>query len=186
VDGVTPRWQDWSPGLDRDDRLLGEVLAEAPLYEQGDIPLIVRLLEHPSSPVALPGAVSLVRHDCLHVLLGRGLLPQDEAFVVGFTMGATRSVSRLGLAVFRFFVRWLYPPSFRLSGAHLRVFDLAFQEGLAAGTCRLDEYPLERHLQLPVRELRERVGLRPDALRRAFGRERALLPDTAESVRLPF
>jgi hypothetical protein len=29
----------------------------------------------------------------IHVLLGRGLLAQDEAFVIGFTMGATKAVS---------------------------------------------------------------------------------------------
>jgi hypothetical protein len=144
----------------------------------------VQLLEHPSSPVALPGAVSLARHDCLHVLLGRGLLPQDEAFVVGFTMGSTRAVSRLGLAFYRFCVQWLYPPTFRLSHAHLRAFELAFQEGLRSGTSRLDEVPLEESPHVPVGKLRAQVGLRTEALRLAFQRERALLPETPESARL--
>ena len=56
--------------------------------EQSDIPFIVRLLENPESIVPLPGQINLYNHDCLHILLDRGISLLDEAFVVGFTMGS--------------------------------------------------------------------------------------------------
>lgn len=45
------------------------------------------LLENPDSPLPFAGKIDLYRHDCLHLLLERGLSVEDEAFVVGFTMG---------------------------------------------------------------------------------------------------
>ncbi len=51
------------------------------------IPFLVWLLENLASPIALPGKIDLYCHDCLHVLLNKGFSLEDEAFVVGFTMG---------------------------------------------------------------------------------------------------
>ena len=52
-----------------------------------DISWLVWLIENPKSPFHLHGAVTLRDHDHIHVLLGRGQANDDEAFVIGFTMG---------------------------------------------------------------------------------------------------
>ena len=58
---------------------------------QEDIPFIIKLVENPKYDVGLfAGYVDLFTHDCIHVLLGRGLLIKDEAFVIGYTMGSSR------------------------------------------------------------------------------------------------
>ena len=51
-------------------------------------PEIIWKYENPDSPDRLPGAVHIDTHDAIHCLLGRGALQADEAFVIGFTMGA--------------------------------------------------------------------------------------------------
>ncbi|MBL4559174.1 MAG: hypothetical protein JKP98_25385 [Rhodobacteraceae bacterium] len=76
-------WDEWNPGLDTDAMTLGAVLATMPAAAAEDVPAIIRKYENPDSPDALPGAIALDRHDCLHVLLGRGLHVQDEAFIIG-------------------------------------------------------------------------------------------------------
>ena len=90
---VDLNWDEWSPGLDTDDMTIAEVLAPMPAAEAGDVPEIIRKYENPESPDALPGAIHLNRHDCIHVLLGRGLHVQDEAFIIGVTMGAASDLT---------------------------------------------------------------------------------------------
>jgi hypothetical protein len=80
--------RDWDPGLDNDGLTLCSVYDGMPKDGADAVPWYVRLLENPRSPVALPGAIDLFGHDCLHIVLGRGLLAQDEAFVIGYTMGS--------------------------------------------------------------------------------------------------
>ena len=61
-----------------------------------DVPLIIKLTENPKyfTSKLFTGAVDLFTHDCIHVVLGRGLLPKDEAFVIGYTMGSGKKMSR--------------------------------------------------------------------------------------------
>ncbi len=79
-------WADWNPGLENGQMTLGEVYASLPTYEFDSYPWIVLLLESPKSPVALKGRCTLLRHDLIHVLIGRGLFVQDEAFVIGYAV----------------------------------------------------------------------------------------------------
>ena len=82
----------WHPGIANDGLTLRQVYRTLPGSTAAEIDPLVRLFENPASPLAFRGAITLERHDCVHVLLGRGLLGQDEAFVLGFTMGAEKDV----------------------------------------------------------------------------------------------
>ena len=88
-------WRSWSPGLENDHLTLREVLATLPAAPPAAIPWVVRLFENPQGWLRMHGAADLATHDRIHVVLGRGLLAQDEAFVIGFTMVTTKAVSRL-------------------------------------------------------------------------------------------
>lgn len=77
-----PTWRTWCPGLDNDDLTLRDALTTLPAAPPTAIPWIVRLFENPQGWLRLHGAVNLRNHDMIHVLLGRGLLGQDEAFVI--------------------------------------------------------------------------------------------------------
>lgn len=175
----------WVPGLNEvDARTMGTVLATLPKNRPDEIDMLVRLVENPASPYALPGAVSLERHDCIHVLLGRGLLGADEAFVVGYTMGAaSSSIDRELLDTFKLIAKRLYPRHYRMSEADLFVFDLGYQLGTSA-TVRVDTLALEDDLDLRVDEARRRARIDVDALRAVYAAERALFPTSAASARL--
>jgi len=73
---ATDNWREWNPGLDNDELTLQAVFDTLPGAGPDEIDQMVRLLENPASPYALPGAVRLRHHDCIHILLGRGLLNQ--------------------------------------------------------------------------------------------------------------
>jgi len=105
----------WNPGLDDDERTLASMYDSMPRDSMSTVPWYVRLLEHPASSLALAGSVDLFGHDCLHILLGRGLLQQDEAFVLGFTMGQQRLLLGPSSALFRFCARHLYQGIYRFS-----------------------------------------------------------------------
>lgn len=180
------RWGEWYPGLETTHMTIDEVLRSLPGVEAQAVPDIVRRLENPESPFALPGAVSLPRHDILHILLGRGLLDQDEAFVIGFTMGTmgkelrTQDEGMMELAFAN-----LYPEPYRISGVKLEAFKLGVEAGREMGMKRLAEYPLEELNDRTVGEAQRLVGIDPERLREVYRRERELIPGTLESARLP-
>ena len=80
-----------------------------------DISWLVWLIENPKSPFHLHGAVTLHDHDHIHVLLGRGQANDDEAFVIGFTMGNDDRTKSWESKLFKFISRWLYSKSERFT-----------------------------------------------------------------------
>lgn len=184
-DTRTAAWWEWFPGLDNDARTLRAVLADMPAAPATAIPWIVRLFENDKGWLRLHGAVDLRTHDMIHVLLGRGLLDQDEAFVIGFTMGSTRSVSRLERWVFKRAVSALYPEPYRISQKMLAAYDLGLEAGESMGVRNLHRAIGEGMLDRPLGETRRGLGIDTRLLREYFARERAALPGTLASQRLP-
>lgn len=182
---MEPAWRRWNPGLDNDGQTLRAVLATLPAAPPAAIPWVVRLFENPEGWLRLHGAIDLAHHDMIHVLLGRGLLGQDEAFVIGFTMGATKAVSWLEQAWFKFVVAWLYPVPYRIPRRILAAYDLGLEAGRRMGVRNLHLALREDLLDRPLGETRRLLGIDPARLREVYARERAMLPDTAASRRLP-
>jgi hypothetical protein len=173
----------WSPGLENGDRTLAEVYRSMPKNPPSTVPWYVRMLERPGSPLALAGAVDLFGHDCIHVVLGRGVLPQDEAFVLGVTMGAD-GCSKPQQSMFRFAARHLYRGPYRFSAIDVAVFDLAVDLGRRMGT-PLHQTDFRRLFERPLREVRRMLGIEREVLCAAYARERARWPFTRASARLP-
>ena len=184
-DTLTTNWWEWFPGLDNDDRTLRDVLSELPAAPAAAIPWIVRLFENPQGWLRLHGAVSLKNHDMIHILLGRGLLDQDEAFVIGFTMGSTKAVSALEKWVFKFIVSRLYPEPYRISRTTLVAYDLGVEAGAAFGVENLHLLLRDEMLDKPLGEIRRELQIDTRRLRHFYGREREALPGTLASLRLP-
>ncbi|MEO0459023.1 MAG: hypothetical protein AAF152_20915 [Cyanobacteria bacterium P01_A01_bin.114] len=61
---------------------LQDAIASLNLDEPDQIPLMIRLVENPDSPIALPGNIDLRAHDCLHILLNRGVSLADGTSAV--------------------------------------------------------------------------------------------------------
>jgi len=178
-------WRAWCPGLDNDDATMREVLATLPAAPPEAIPWIVRLFENPAGWLRLHGAVDLAHHDMIHVLLGRGLLGQDEAFVIGFTMGCTKSVSWAEEWWFRFAASHLYPDPYRMPTKILAAYDLGLEAGRAMGVRDVHVAVGDEMLDLRLGDLRRELEIDSRLLREFYARERAALPGTAASLRLP-
>jgi hypothetical protein len=123
------------------------------------IPFVVRLLENPASPVALPGMIDLHRHDGLHLLLGRGFSLDDEAFVVGFTMGNDRRTNALHLAIFKVCSLLFYPRPYRFDRRHLPSFDAGVALGRKAKVRNINQLDFRCFEQQPLGVLREWIGI---------------------------
>ena len=97
--------------------------------KQKDISWLVWLIENPKSPFHLHGAATLHVHDHIHVLLRRGQANDDEAFVIGFTMGNDDRTKSWESKLFKFISRWLYPKGERFTKKQLKIFDSGFKYG---------------------------------------------------------
>lgn len=181
----TTDWRHWVPGLDNGRMTLAEVRATLPGNKANDIDLMVKLIENPRSPYAITGAISLPDHDCVHILLGRGLLSQDEAFVIGYTMGtAGPGIAPDDVKLFKLLSSHLYPDIYRFSRSDLIAYDLGFALGQKAPR-PVYEYDFLRNTQRTMGELRALFGLDVTVLRRIYRRERRRIPGTEASARLP-
>ncbi|MFM7034032.1 MAG: hypothetical protein ACKOYJ_02390 [Planctomycetia bacterium] len=185
LDTQTRSWRQWFPGLDNDHRTLREVIATLPAAPPAAIPWIVRLFENPHGWLRLHGAIDLANHDRIHVLLGRGLLDQDEAFVIGFTMGSTKSVSRLERWFFKCAVSHLYPDPYRIPWPILAAYDLGLEAGREMGVRNIHRVVNDAMLDRPLGDLRRELGIDTRRLREFYAREREALPTTPASRRLP-
>jgi hypothetical protein len=100
---------------------------------QREVPLLVQLVENPRFDLPgieiFSGATNLRAHDYLHIVLGRGLLPKDEAFVLGFTMGSTNRVGAVEETLFTLIARYLYPKSYRFDDEDVAVYKDAVRLG---------------------------------------------------------
>jgi hypothetical protein len=181
----TDSWLAWYPGLDNESMTIEQVLLTLPKVPASEIPWLIRLFENPESPFRFRGAIHLAEHDILHVLLGRGLQDQDEAFVLGFAMGTAKKVSRFQYHVFRWFMVHVYPEPYRIPKFVLPAFDIGVRCGKETGNKNLYRESLQELKPLTISEARKRCGIDPAVLRRAFREEQTAIPFTIAGLRLP-
>jgi hypothetical protein len=180
----TQWWAEWFPGVDIDEQTVRAVYNTLPGFPPEAVHPMVRLFENPKSPIAFEGAITLERHDILHCILGRGLIDQDEAFVLGYTMGTSRRMNRVKKWAFKT-VLANYPEPYRIMGLELKAYDLGVEAGGKCGTHAIYDHPLENYLDVPIGEARRRLGISKDLLLEFYAREQVEIPGTPASLRLP-
>ena len=184
ADTATVHWREWHPGLDNDDLTLGSVLTTLPGLPADQVPALVRLFENPASPVALAGACTLEQHDAIHVLVGRGLVDQDEAFVIGFTAGAATGLTADHAEAYRLALS-SYAEPYRVRGRDLLAFDLGLQAGRVSAGRDVHGIDVAASLDVELGALRRRLGIDVEALRGFYRLEQRVIPGTPASLRLP-
>jgi hypothetical protein len=160
--------------------LLHEALQAMNGDPPSSIPFLVRLLENPASPLALPGKIDLYRHDCLHLLLDRGFTLYDEAFVVGFSMGNDVRTNQIHLAIFKLFSFFFYPQIYRFNQIHLRVFDLGFAYGRAIKAKNLNQFDFSFYKDQSLEVLRDLLGIDFEVVQTLRQAETILAPHAIE------
>lgn len=181
----TDNWREWNPGLDNDELTLRAVFDTLPGAGPDEIDQMVRLLENPASPYALPGAVRLRHHNCIHILLGRGLLNQDEAFVIGYAMGTAKEhINEEQVQLFRRAAKLLYKPPYRMTDNDLIAFDLAFTLGNKSPYRHIYRFDYDSAMDIDIGDIRQELAIDVKALKASFREERLLLPGNKASERL--
>jgi hypothetical protein len=190
VSGVEVSWRDWIVPISEESRTLREILEESSHLRAGqdDIPLIIRLVENPKFDIPgvdlFNGAVDLHTHDCIHVLLGRGMLPKDEAFVIGFTMGSTNRVTSTEERLFSLAAKYLYPGPYKFSDEEIRIFKDATRLGFISDCEPLSEVDYSQFMDVSVGEIRKQIGLETDLLKAYYSIEKNRHPADKASGRI--
>lgn len=180
-------WRDWNPGLNNGHMTLREVYDTLPGASAVEIAWHVKMFENPTSPISFTGSIDLAPHDCIHILLGRGLLNQDEAFVIGYTMGTNKEISRWQIWAFKKIARYFYPYPYKFRKGDEVAYNLGIGRGLASRVNNIQDIPLftSQYLDLPIKLTRKALGVNIHQLRAYYRKEQQLIPGTKESLRLP-
>ncbi|MEH2168803.1 MAG: hypothetical protein V7K41_19535 [Nostoc sp.] len=132
------------------------------LHGEPKMPFVIWLLENPNSIVALPGKISLLHHDYIHILLDRGISSQDEAFVIGFTMGNDLKTNQLHLFIYQFFAKFIYPAPYNFSNLDFMSFKLGFIYGRNIKFKQINEINFEIYQNETIGFLRDFFGINTD------------------------
>lgn len=186
----TTSYKDWHIPFSHDEITLRE--ARASLAELGakqeDIPLMIQLVENPRFDIPgfdlFHGAVDIRTHDCIHILLGRGLLSKDEAFTIGFTMGSTHKVTTLEEKLYSLISKHLYPKVYQFDDEAIHVFKDAVRLGFLSDCQPLNQVKYEDYLDCSLREIREKIGIEKDLILAYYRIERKRYPNSKASLRL--
>jgi hypothetical protein len=152
------------------------------------IPLVIQLVENPRFSLGrfdfFRARVGLAGHDCIHALLGRGLMPLDEAFVVGYTAGASRQVGRMQQRAFCWIASRLYPEPYRFGADEIEVYYAAHALGLESCASDLAAFDFDEHTDRTLASLRTELGINLPAIDRYNEWEHRKFPHRVESARL--
>ena len=156
--------------------------------KQQQIPLMVQLVENPKFKLPgitlFHGAVDLITHDYIHIILGRGLLAMDEAFTIGFTMGSTHRVGHTEAQLFSFISKNLYPDIYKFSDDDVAVFKQAVRLAFISNCMALDSVNYDSYLNMSLKDLRNNIQLETDLLKAYYRIEKKNYPESLASVRL--
>jgi hypothetical protein len=184
-------WKKWNVPLSRGDLNLGETydLMTQNGAEQHDIPFIVQLVENPKyqhwwNPFSDTGAVCLQNHDYIHLLLGRGMLPKDEAFVIGFTMGSTNIMTTWKKKMYLFFSQYLYPKHYKFTEEERHVYTDAAKLGFISDCTPLHTIDMTKLRHMTISEAREHLNLTENLLHGYYEIEQHRYPDCDSSRRI--
>lgn len=183
-------WREWIVPLSTKGVTLGAILESATHLKasQDDIPVVVKLIENPTFNIPFldlfNGSVEIQAHDCIHALLGRGLLPKDEAFVIGFTMGSTNRVSSTEEKLYSLASQYLYPDPYKFSDEDIQIFKDAVRLGYISDCVSLDKVDYSKFLDWDINALRDELGIERSLLTAYYEIELKRHPESIETQRL--
>ena len=152
--------------------------------DPSEVPFVIKLVENPKYDIGLfAGNVDLFTHDSIHVILGRGLLVKDEAFVIGYTMGSTKKMARWRKNLFMFCAKYLYPKDYKFGEEERFVFNM----GVAAGSrCPTDLSTVDFQLiqRDYVWQIRNKLGIDNHLIKACYELESKMFRGSYESARL--
>ena len=186
---IKEKVNNWFVPLSTADKTLNEAHCELNEFglEQDDVPLIIQLVENPKFDLPgvdiFHGATNLETHDYIHILLGRGVLIKDEAFVLGYTMGSSNRVNSTEEKLFGFLTKYIYPKGYRFTDEDLHVFKDAVRLGFVSDCTPLAEVDYVKYLDWPLGKIRDDIGIEVDLLKAYYAIEAKRYPQIKECTR---
>lgn len=183
-------YKDWTLSLQDNNRTLREALAslQSVAATQGEIPLIVQFMENPKYGFPwftfFHGSCDLTYHDAIHCVLARGLLPKDEAFVVGFTMGSSKRINSVNAWLFTTIAKHLYPKNYRFDDECVQVFKHAWKLAYISECKPLADINYDNLMDYTLKEIRQHIGIEEHLLQAYYQVEHDRYPYSRESQRL--
>jgi len=159
LEPVPPDHRDPDFYIDSNRCTLHDAVQQLEIDSQPDTPFIIWLLEHPNSPIALPGKIDLYGHDCLHAILNRGHSPPDEAFILGFTMGNDLQTTWLHKFLYKFAASTVYPKKYRFSWKDFQFFDAGFVYGRSIRRRNLNQLDFITYQNHTVSQVRQQLAI---------------------------
>ncbi|HJN83528.1 MAG: hypothetical protein QF749_06170 [Verrucomicrobiota bacterium] len=155
--------------------------------KQDEVPLIIQLVENPKYDLPgidlFHGSTNLETHDYIHILLGRGVLIKDEAFVLGFTMGSSNRVTTTEEKLFAFVTKYIYPKDYSFTDEDMEVFKDAVRLGFISDCKSLAKVDYRQYLDWPLQKIRDDIGIETDLLKAYYAIEAKRYPHIKECTR---
>ena len=181
--------QDWHIPFHQDNMTLMSALASVPpLSDKSELPLMLRLQRDPDlsflGQLVFHAGLDEHQHDCIHILLGRGFLPMDQAFVLGFTLGSSKKSSmpepKLHAEVGRHFYKNV--PLF--SESESAVFKEGVKLAYLSFCAPLESFDFRPWHNQTLREIREAIGLEQELMLAYYAVEKHRYPHSLAAQRL--
>jgi len=179
-----------APTLPQDSISLREALATVPgPGVQAALPLMLRLQVDPDlsflGQLVFKAGIDRTQHDCIHILLGRGLESLDQAFVLGFTIGCSNKGSipehKLNAELGRHFMR---QQRSLLDESQEAVFKEGIKLAYLSFCAPLEKFDFTAWQDNSLSELRLAVGLEAELLLAYYAIEKYHYPHVLASQRL--
>ena len=186
---IEEKVENWFVPLSTTDLTLKQAYSQLDEFglEQDDVPLIIQLVENPKFDLPgidiFHGATNLETHDYIHILLGRGVMIKDEAFVLGFTMGSSNRVTTTEERLFSFITKYVYPKDYQFTDEDLHIFKDAVRLGFVSDCQSLAKVDYKKYLDWPLQKIREDIGIEVDLLKAYYAIEARRYPHIKECNR---
>ena len=181
--------QDWHIPYHQDSLTLQTALLSMPAPAGSlELPLLLRLQRDPSlsflGQLAFRAGLDRHQSDCIHVVLGRGFLPLDQAFVLGYTLGSSKKGSMPEHRLHGEVGRHFYKSTQLLSEAQAIVFKDAIKLAYLSFCAPLDSFDFTPWHDRPLRQVREAMGLETELMCAYYAVEKHRFPHELASQRL--
>ena len=156
--------------------------------DRQNTPLMIALADDPASRSPslkiFRGIMDLHQHDCIHILLGRGLLDMDEVFTAGFAMGSSKKVTSLEHSLYAFIAKHIYPNIYKFTDQEMALFKDAIKLAYISNCSPLDQFKFDDWLEQPVGAIRDAVGIEAELILAYYAVEQRKYPLSIASQRL--
>lgn len=181
--------RDWHIPFQQDNLTLRAARDSVPpTMGQVELPLMLRLQRDPElsflGQLVFKAGLDQQQHDCIHILLGRGMLPMDQAFVLGFTIGCSRKgclpEHRLYSDVGRHFFKQVH----LFDDAEAAVFKEGIKQAYLSFCAPLENFDFMPWYDQTLRQLRQAIGLDAELMLAYYAVEKYRYPQVPASQRL--